>query len=51
MRRCSEIFASLFQEPKGGNAAQRRALRRKGSVLDANLAEVRQLEQKMGSAD
>jgi hypothetical protein len=31
--------------------AQRRALRRKGSVLDANLAEVRQLEQKMGKED
>src|SRR5580704_10973063 len=51
MRRCSEIFASLFAEPKGGTAAQRRALRRKGSVLDANLAEVRRLEQAMGSAD
>ncbi len=51
MRRCSEMFASLFDEPKGGKTAQRRALRRKGSVLDANLAEVRQLEDKMGSAD
>lgn len=51
MRRCSEIFASLFEEPKGGKTAQRRALRRKGSVLDANLAEVRRLEQKMGSED
>lgn len=51
MRRCSEIFASLFEEPKGGKAAQRRALRRKGSVLDANLAEVRQLEKKMGAED
>ncbi len=51
LRRCSEIFASLFEEPKGGKEAQRRALRRKGSVLDANLAEVRQLEQKMGSED
>jgi hypothetical protein len=51
MRRCSEIFASLFEEPKGGKAAQRRALRHKGSVLDANLAEVRRLEQKMGTAD
>lgn len=51
MRRCSEIFASLFAEPKGGTAAQRRSLRRKGSVLDANLAEVRRLEQAMGSAD
>ncbi len=51
LRRCSEIFASLFEEPKGGKMAQRRALRRKGSVLDANLAEVRQLEQKMGAED
>lgn len=51
MRRCSEIFASMFVEPKGGTAAQRKALRRKGSVLDANLAEVRRLEQKMGAAD
>jgi hypothetical protein len=51
LRRCSEIFASLFEEPKGGKAAQRRALRRKGSVLDANLAEVRKLEQRMGAAD
>jgi hypothetical protein len=51
MRRCSEIFTSLFEAPKGGTAAQRKALRRKGSVLDANLAEVRQLEQAMGSAD
>jgi hypothetical protein len=51
LRRCSEIFASLFEEPKGGKAFQRRALRRKGSVLDANLAEVRQLEKKMGAED
>jgi hypothetical protein len=51
MRRCSEIFASLFEEPKGGKTAQRRALRHKGSVLDANLAEVRRLEQAMGAAD
>jgi len=51
MRRCSEMFASLFEEPKGGKTAQRRTLRRKGSVLDANLEEVRKLEDKMGSAD
>lgn len=51
MRRCSEIFASMFEAPKGGTAAQRRSLRRKGSVLDANLAEVRRLEQAMGAAD
>ena len=51
MRRCSEIFASLFEEPKGGKAAQRRELRRKGSVLDANLEEVRELDKKMGAED
>ncbi len=51
LRRCSEIFSSMFAEPKGGIAAQRRALRRKGSVLDDNLAEVRRLEKKMGSED
>ncbi|TVQ03270.1 MAG: DUF1552 domain-containing protein [Planctomycetaceae bacterium] len=51
LRRCSEIFASLFAEPKGGVAAQRRALRRKASVLDDNLAEVRRLEQKMSATD
>ena len=51
MRHCREIFASLFEEPGGGKTVQRRALRRKGSVLDANLAEVRQLEQKMGKED
>ncbi len=51
MRRCSEIFSSMFEEPKGGIAAQRRALRRKGSVLDGNLAEVRRLEKQMGNQD
>ena len=50
-RRCRQIFASLFEEPKGGKEAQRRALRRKASVLDANLEEVRRLEAKMGAAD
>ena len=51
LRRCSEIFASMFEEPKGGKAAQRRNLRRKGSVLDANLDEVRQLDKNLGAAD
>ncbi|MCP5540375.1 MAG: DUF1552 domain-containing protein [Akkermansiaceae bacterium] len=51
LRRCSEIFDSLFEEPKGGKEAQRKALRRKASVLDDNLAEVRRLEKQMGSAD
>lgn len=49
--RCQQIFASLFEEPKGGIAAQRKALRRKASVLDDNLAEVRRLSQKMSAAD
>lgn len=51
MSRCSEIFAYLFEEPKNGTAAQRRALRQKASVLDANLDEVRSLERKMGDDD
>jgi hypothetical protein len=51
LRRCSEIFESLFEEPKGGKTVQRRNLRRKGSVLDANLAEVRRLDTKMGAED
>nr|WP_288944926.1 DUF1552 domain-containing protein [uncultured Marinobacter sp.] len=51
MSHCREIFASLFEEPKKGTKAQRRALRRKGSVLDSNLEEVRSLEKKMGTGD
>ncbi|MCA9085662.1 MAG: DUF1552 domain-containing protein [Planctomycetaceae bacterium] len=51
MSRCHEIFAHLFEEPKNGTAAQRRELRRKGSVLDANLEEVRSLERRMGTED
>lgn len=51
MRRCSEIFGSMFEQPKGGVSAQRKALRRKGSVLDANLSEVRRLAQIMGAED
>ncbi|MEO0413641.1 MAG: DUF1552 domain-containing protein [Verrucomicrobiota bacterium] len=51
MRRCSEIFSSMFEEPKGGIDARRKALRRKASVLDDNLAEVRRLEKQMGKED
>ncbi|MEZ6088119.1 MAG: DUF1552 domain-containing protein [Pirellulaceae bacterium] len=51
MSRCGDIFAHLFEEPKSGTASQRRALRRTGSVLDANLEEVRSLERKMGVED
>ena len=51
LRRCSEIFDSLFEEPKGGVDAQRKSLRQKASVLDDNLAEVRRLKKKIGSED
>jgi hypothetical protein len=51
MNRCREIFTHLFEVPKDGIKAQRRALRRKGSVLDANLDEVRRLEKKIGTDD
>jgi hypothetical protein len=51
LRRCSEMFDSLFGEPAGGKAARRRSLRAQGSVLDSNLAEVRRLEQRLGTAD
>lgn len=50
-RKCSQIFSTLFEDPKGGIEAQRRALRRKASVLDDNLAEVRRLETLIGAAD
>jgi hypothetical protein len=51
MTRCEEIFAAMFEAPKGGIAAQRGNLRQKRSILDANLEAVRRLEQKMGTAD
>ena len=51
MSRCKSIFAHLFEEPKNGTEAQRRALRRKASILDANLDEVRSLEKKLGAKD
>ena len=51
MSRCQEIFNYLFEEPKNGTAAQRRALRRKGSVLDANLSELQSLSKKIGKED
>ena len=38
MRRCSEIFASLFEEPKGGKTAQRRALVLAGLVREVGRA-------------
>jgi hypothetical protein len=44
-------FRELFEDPKGGTAAQRRALNRKGSILDAVLDEARSLDRQLGSED
>lgn len=51
MSRSSQIFAHLFEEPKEGTGARRRSFRRKGSVLDANLEEVRRLNRQLGNED
>lgn len=51
MSRCRQIFAHLFEEPEEGTGALRRGFRRKGSVLDANLEEVRRLEKQLGVED
>ena len=51
MSRCSQIFAHLFEQPKSGTAAQPQSLRKKASILDANLDEARSLKRKMGNED
>jgi hypothetical protein len=51
MSRCSQIFAHLFEQPKSGTAAQPQSLRKKASILDANLDEARSLKRKMGNDD
>ena len=45
------VFRELFEDPKGGIAAQRRNLQRKGSILDAVLGEARALDGKLGKKD
>ncbi len=50
LRRCSKIFAFLFEEPKGGKTAQRRALRHKGRV-EQYLSSVREAEIRKRRAD
>jgi hypothetical protein len=45
------VFRELFEDPKGGTAAQRRGLNRKGSILDAVLDEARSLDRQLGTED
>lgn len=45
------VFRELFEDPKGGIAAQRRGLQRRGSILDALLDEARALAGQLGSED
>jgi len=47
----SAVFSELFEEPKGGIAVQRRGLHRRGSIIDAVLAEARALGSDLGQAD
>ncbi|MCG8586382.1 MAG: DUF1552 domain-containing protein, partial [Pirellulales bacterium] len=47
----SVVFRELFEAPKGDSTAQRRALNRKGSILDAVLDEARALERQLGKED
>ena len=50
-RKPSEVFQRLFEPPGDGIAAERRALRRRGSVVDAVLGEARELDRKIGTED
>lgn len=45
------VFRELFEDPKGGIAAQRRSLNRKGSILDAVLGEAKSLDRELGNED
>lgn len=47
----SVVFRELFEEPQGGIARQRRALQRRGSILDAILGEANSLGQQLGKDD
>ena len=45
------VFRRLFEKPKGGLAAQRRTLHRRGSILDAVLDDAAALEKRLGTED
>jgi hypothetical protein len=49
--KASVVFSELFEDKKGGIAAQRRGLKRRGSILDAILEEARTLESGLGQND
>jgi hypothetical protein len=49
--KASVVFSELFQDKQGGIAAQRRGLKRRGSILDAVLEEARTLESGLGQND
>jgi hypothetical protein len=44
-------FREMFEDPKGGVAAQRRSLERRGSILDAVLGEAAALKRELASED
>lgn len=45
------VFRELFEEPQGGVDKQRRGLQRRGSILDAILAEANSLGNQLGQED
>ena len=50
-RKPGDVFQRLFEVPKNGVAEERRALRRRGSVIDAVLGEARALDRRIGRED
>ncbi len=50
-RNPSVVFRELFEEPQGGVAQQRRALQRRGSILDAVIDEAAALDRQLGTSD
>ncbi|MGY8642218.1 MAG: DUF1552 domain-containing protein [Verrucomicrobiales bacterium] len=50
-RNVKSIFERLFGEEKGGKDAVRRRLNRRGSILDAVLADAKKVNQNIGSDD
>jgi hypothetical protein len=45
------VFKELFEDPKGGIAAQRRGLQRRGSILDTVIDEAKSLDGRLGAED
>jgi hypothetical protein len=49
--KASVVFSELFEDKKGGLAAQRRGLKRRGSILDVILEDAHTLESGLGQND